>query len=54
MKSNKQLEAYWACVVDWEESQRYELGVTEKEAKDLCEAIADPTNGVLQWLRKCW
>src|SRR5713101_2225902 len=22
MKSNKQLDAYWACVVDWEEGQR--------------------------------
>jgi HEPN domain-containing protein len=54
MKANKQLEAYWACVVDWEEGQRYELGITEKEAKDLCEAVADPANGVLQWLRKCW
>ena len=54
MSSNKQLEAYWACIVDWEEGHRYELGITEKEAKDLCEAIADPKNGVLQWLKKCW
>jgi hypothetical protein len=54
MKSNKRLEEFWACVVDWEEKKRYELGVTEKEARDLCEAIADPADGVLQWLKKWW
>jgi len=54
MKSNKQLEAYWACVVDWDEKKRYELRVTQKEAKDLYDAISDPTNGVLQWLKKLW
>ena len=54
MKSNKQLEAYWACVVNWEEGKRYDLGVSEKEARDLHKAIADPVNGVLQWLNKCW
>ena len=54
MKSNKQLEAYWACVVDWDEKKRYELGVTQKEVKDLYDAISDPMNGVLQWLKKSW
>jgi HEPN domain-containing protein len=54
MKSNKRLDQFWACVVDWEEKKRYELGVTEKEARDICEAVADPTDGVLQWLKKWW
>jgi HEPN domain-containing protein len=54
MKSNKPLYAYWAYIVDWKEEKRYELGVTEKEARDLYEAIADPRNGVLQWLKKWW
>lgn len=54
IKANKQLETYWACIVDWNEAKRYELGVTEQEARDLCEAIADTTNGVLQWLSKYW
>jgi HEPN domain-containing protein len=54
MKSNKQLEAFWASVVNWDESRRYELGVTRKEAEDLCQAVSDPTNGVLQWLKKLW
>jgi HEPN domain-containing protein len=54
MKSNKDLDTFWAIVVNWEEGKRYELGVTQKEAKSLCDAISDPVNGVLQWLKKSW
>ena len=54
MKSNIDLRAYWNRVVDWNEEKRYESGVTEKEAKDLYQAIADPTNGVLPWLKNWW
>jgi uncharacterized protein YwgA len=45
MKSNNDLAASGACVVDWEEGKRYELALTEKEAKDLHNAIADPKSG---------
>jgi HEPN domain-containing protein len=54
IKSNKDLRAYWNSVVDWNEEKRYELGVQEAEARDLYKAIADPVNGVLQWLKKSW
>jgi len=54
MKSNKDLRAYWNRVVNWNEEKRYESGLTEKEARDLCEAISDPVNGVLPWLKKWW
>lgn len=54
MKSNSDLRAYWNRVVNWNEERRYELGLTEKEARDLYQAIADPVNGVLPWLKKCW
>jgi AbiV family abortive infection protein len=54
MKSNRDLRAYWNRVVNWNEERRYELGLTEQEAKDLYQAIADPLNGVLSWLKKCW
>jgi AbiV family abortive infection protein len=54
MKSNSDLRAYWNRVVNWNEERRYELGLTEKEARDLYQAIADPVNGVLVWLKKCW
>ena len=54
MQSNKDLRAYWNRVVDWNEEKRYELGLTEKEARDFYQAIADPVNGVLPWLKKWW
>ncbi len=54
-KSNKEdLNAFWAMVVNWDENKRYELGVTQEEAESLCDAISDPANGVLQWLKKLW
>ena len=54
MKSNKVLRAYWNGVVSWNEGKRYELGLTEKEARDFYQAAADPVNGVLPWLKKWW
>jgi HEPN domain-containing protein len=53
-KSNNRLDDYWNSIVNWSEEKRYELGLTEREARDLCEAVDDPTNGVLQWLKKSW
>ena len=54
MQSNKDLRAYWNRVVNWNEDKRYEPGTKETEARDLYDAIADPANGVLQWLKKFW
>lgn len=54
MKSNSDLRAHWNRVVNWNEERRYELGVPEKEATDLYQVIADPVNGALPWLKKCW
>jgi hypothetical protein len=54
MKSNKDLNTFWAIGVNWEEAKRYELGATQDEAKSLCDAVSDPSNGVLQWLKRFW
>ncbi len=54
MKSNKNLDTFWAIVVNWPGEKRYELGVTQEEARNLCDAISDPADGVLQWLKKSW
>lgn len=54
MKSNIDLRAYWNRVVDWNEEKRYELGMTQKEAEDLYDAVAGPVNGVLPWLKNWW
>jgi len=54
MSSNSDLDAFWAIVVNWEEKKRYELGVTQEDARNLCDAISDPVNGVLKWLKMWW
>lgn len=52
--SNTDLKTFWAIVVNWDEDKRYEIVVTQDEARSLCEAISDPGSGVLQWLKKFW
>jgi len=51
--SKSQLWEYWSYVKTWNESKRYEEP-TPEEAKELYWAIADPTDGVLQWLKERW
>jgi len=38
----------WAVAKDWSEQTRYETNITQAEAKDLIDAIADNNTGVLQ------
>lgn len=52
--SNDKFARYWANIVNWDETKRYELQTTEEDARDLFKAIADPTDGVLQWLKDSW
>jgi HEPN domain-containing protein len=52
-KANPQFAAYWAIVTKWTEESRYEFW-DPMSAAALLEAIRDPNNGVLQWLKKHW
>jgi hypothetical protein len=52
-ESNPILDLNWAIVKDWSEEVRYELGITEAQAKDLYSASVG-RNGVLPWVRKRW
>ena len=45
--------ANWETVEQWTVTSRYETK-TEDEAKKLYEAIADESQGVLQWIRNYW
>lgn len=47
------LGKYWTIVKDWNEDSRYDPDAGKK-AKDLLEAIDDPTDGVLQCIRQYW
>jgi hypothetical protein len=53
-KSNSTFALNWAVAKDWSEQTRYETNITQAKAKDLIDAIADNSTGVLQWLMKFW
>jgi hypothetical protein len=46
-------ETYWAVTKDWSEDSRY-LFLSQLKARDLLEAISEPSHGVMQWVRTKW
>ena len=44
---------YCTTVLEWDESSRYNR-YTEAEGRELYEAISEPTNGVLPWIKCYW
>jgi len=53
-RKNFLFEAGWAIVRDWSESARYENAHDRLRAEQMLDAITDPQNGILQWLKKYW
>ncbi len=51
--ANPVLGANWLVVKDWDEKARYRIWA-EPDAKKLVAAVADTTNGVLQWIKVRW
>ncbi len=49
-RASDQFERYWTVVKSWSEVTRNEIK-SENEARALFEAITDPTDGVLKWIR---
>jgi hypothetical protein len=54
MKVNSVLYANWQTVRDWSEKTRYIPAIRALKARDILNAIKDPTDGVLQWLKFHW
>jgi len=52
-KSNPSLELNWAVVKDWNESARYEITITEAQARDMFSACTG-RNGILPWIKRRW
>ena len=53
-KTNPGFAANWGHTAGrWSEETRYQQW-SEIETKQLFKAISDPTNGVLQWVKKHW
>ena len=53
VKDSEKFNEYWRVVINWREVSRYETK-TEDEARELFEAITDPAEGVLKWIRTHW
>ena len=53
-RSDRSLQRNWITVKDWTEAARYDHNVTEVEGEELLNAITNPRNGVLTWLKTVW
>jgi HEPN domain-containing protein len=53
ISANPDLGVNWSIVKDWSEIARYQQK-TEAQARRLFEAVTDPANGVLPWIRTRW
>ena len=53
IKSDSILGQNWEIVKDWNEKTRYSMK-TQPDAEGLYEAIANNSNGILQWIRARW
>ena len=52
-KGRSKLRGYWTTVKDWSGASRYNPQAG-KRAKDILLAIEDPTDGVLQCIKRFW
>jgi hypothetical protein len=52
-KTKPQFGKFWTVVLKWNEQARYERK-SQADADALHKAINDPTDGVLQWVRRHW
>lgn len=53
-KKNKSLEVNWAIIKDWSESVRYDISISDSQAKDFILACSNTNNGILNWIKKRW
>jgi HEPN domain-containing protein len=51
--ANPALGINWQRVKDWSERARYQQK-TEAQARRLYQAVTDPANGVLRWIKGNW
>jgi HEPN domain-containing protein len=54
LASNPALESCWNVIKDWDETSRYDRGISGAQAELLLVACSDRTNGLLPWIRIRW
>lgn len=52
--ADPRFQVNWNAVRDWNEASRYDHSTTEARARDMLVAVADPSSGVLPWLKTQW
>ena len=54
IRSHPDFSDNWEVTKLWAEESRYDPNISAQAAQDLYNAVADPTAGVLAWLKKYW
>ena len=54
LKTSPPLALNWAVVKDWNETARYVLSISDRQARDLYSACTARTHGLLPWLKNYW
>ena len=54
LKAFPGVDAKWDIVLRWNETRRYELGTTVADVTKFLDAIDDPADGVLTWIKGIW
>ena len=49
-----QFGSSWVTVQRWTADSRYEVGRARVQAQNLYDSVADPSHGVLRWLKQHW
>jgi len=56
LNTNSDFKTNWSLIITWSEEFRYRPTGThsQKDVEDLIEAIENPNNGILTWIKKRW
>lgn len=52
--ASSDFKANWAVIKDWKVESRYDGRISEFDARNLLDAISDPTAGIMKWLKTFW
>ncbi len=52
--ANPALKTSWDQVSKWDPEVRYDPSIRKVEAVDFCNAVDDPRDGILTWIRAYW
>ena len=54
LNSNAAFQLNWTIAKDWSEASRYDLTLSQAQARDLYSACTARQNGILSWISSRW